>query len=554
MRVTAGAFAVLGLAVAVAEAQPGKERAAALKAPQALSADELPPVARGAVGDFPTTISGTPVARSGGATVGTAPPGPAWLTGDTGVAPAGGISTKASAVRPLGAPPALGKDERVPPPPKMLDRLKIFPNDKAPAAPEPQPVAQTAPQTVPPPAPQPTAATAFRGTGTNGAPVFAGPPAYRWYGWGSVTPGANPLAPTGQYPKASANWYQITGATPGAFPVPVTAGARGPAGTEPPTYGLAARTPAPTPVVTVAAPAPTLPPVIVERPEPSKFPAPPETKTIPAPTLGALPPSFSPPAVPVPALTPPPIPTKSAAVSPTLPPAPVTVLPPAPPKPELPPPPIPPKTATVAPAPVAASVAILPPPDMAIPPLVPSVTPDAVVPSVAPAVPVSVAPPSAPAKPAVPATLPVEPKPTARTPSPLPTSVTADPPRDEAKWKQSSETAPRPGTWAPATAPNLAPLPTTAVEPPGGWQSGAAPRAVVARGQLNDGPADPIDALIKQMCQGRAVDVEVRHTGTKKIQVCFEARTADDAKKLVSDISKRPELTPYQVDFCVLVK
>ena len=28
------------------------------------------------------------------------------------------------------------------------------------------------------------------------APVYAGPPAYRWYGWGSVTPGANPLSRT----------------------------------------------------------------------------------------------------------------------------------------------------------------------------------------------------------------------------------------------------------------------------------------------------------------------------------------------------------------------
>lgn len=547
MRVTAGAVAVLGLAVAVAEAQPTKERAAALKAPQALSADELPPVARGAVGDFPTTISGTPVTRPGAA--GTVPPGPAWLTGDTGVAPAGGIATKSGAVRPLGTPPTLGKDEKVPPPPKMLDRLKIFP-DKAPAQPEPQPVVQAPPQ--PAPAPQPSASTPFRGTGTNGAPVFAGPPAYRWYGWGSVTPGANPLAPAGQYPKASANWYQITGATPGAFPVPVTAGARAPAGTEPPTYGLAPRTPAPAPVVTVSTP-PTAPPTFVERPEPSKFPTP--ERAVPAPTLGALPPpTFGPPAVPVPSLTPPPIPTKSAVLTPTLPlpptmpPAPVTVMPPALPKPELPPAPI---KSVAAPAPVAAPkaepVAALPPPDMPLPPLVPSVRPDAVIPSVAPAMPVSVMP-TEPAKAVAPAA------PPAAKPAALPTSVTADPPRDDAKWKQSTEAPVRPGTWAPAVAPTPSPLPTMAVEPPGGWQSGAAARPVVARGQLSDGPADPIDALIRQVCQGRASDVEVRHTGTKKLQVCFEARTADDAKKLVSDISKRPELTPYQIDFCVLVK
>jgi len=65
--------------------------------------------------------------------------------------------------------------------------------------------------------------------------VYAGPPAYRWYGWGSTTPGANPHSPTGIYPKASANWYSQTGATPGAFPVPVTYPRRE-NGAEPPIY------------------------------------------------------------------------------------------------------------------------------------------------------------------------------------------------------------------------------------------------------------------------------------------------------------------------------
>lgn len=51
--------------------------------------------------------------------------------------------------------------------------------------------------------------------------TYAGPPAYRWYGYGSPTPGANPYAPTGLSPKGSASWYVQTGATPGAFPVPV---------------------------------------------------------------------------------------------------------------------------------------------------------------------------------------------------------------------------------------------------------------------------------------------------------------------------------------------
>lgn len=78
----------------------------------------------------------------------------------------------------------------------------------------------------------PTAAPAPR-TGTTG--VYAGPPAYRWYGWGTTTPGTNPYAPSGLYPRGSGNWYAQTGATPGAFPVPVSA-PRFTFGSEPPSY------------------------------------------------------------------------------------------------------------------------------------------------------------------------------------------------------------------------------------------------------------------------------------------------------------------------------
>ena len=79
-------------------------------------------------------------------------------------------------------------------------------------------------------------------------------------------------------------------------------------------------------------------------------------------------------------------------------------------------------------------------------------------------------------------------------------------------------------------------------------------RPVVARGQMADTRPDPVATLVKQLCQGRADGVEVRWTGTKKLQVCFETRTAAEAQKLVGDISKRPELAAYQIDFCVLVK
>ena len=75
--------------------------------------------------------------------------------------------------------------------------------------------------------------------------VYAGPPAYRWYGWGTTTPGANAYAPTGQYPRGSANWYAQTGATPGAFPVPVMNPYRTEPTAEPPAYARGAAPDAP---------------------------------------------------------------------------------------------------------------------------------------------------------------------------------------------------------------------------------------------------------------------------------------------------------------------
>ena len=50
------------------------------------------------------------------------------------------------------------------------------------------------------------------------AKVYASKPAYRWYGWGAMTPGRNPMAPEGRAPKPSEAWLNETGATPGAFP------------------------------------------------------------------------------------------------------------------------------------------------------------------------------------------------------------------------------------------------------------------------------------------------------------------------------------------------
>lgn len=70
--------------------------------------------------------------------------------------------------------------------------------------------------------PQPMPMQPFQGVTPNGRMAYAGNPAYRWYGWGTTTPGTNPYAPTGEYPNTSAQWYAMSRATPGAFPVPVT--------------------------------------------------------------------------------------------------------------------------------------------------------------------------------------------------------------------------------------------------------------------------------------------------------------------------------------------
>jgi hypothetical protein len=45
-----------------------------------------------------------------------------------------------------------------------------------------------------------------------------GSPAWKWYGYGTPTPGRNPLAPNGVYPAVPASWHQASGTTPGAIP------------------------------------------------------------------------------------------------------------------------------------------------------------------------------------------------------------------------------------------------------------------------------------------------------------------------------------------------
>jgi hypothetical protein len=79
-------------------------------------------------------------------------------------------------------------------------------------------------------------------------------------------------------------------------------------------------------------------------------------------------------------------------------------------------------------------------------------------------------------------------------------------------------------------------------------------REPVARGQAEDVKPDPVASLIRGLCQNRAGGVDVRWTGTRSATVSFECRTIEEAQRLVKDISARPEVIPYQIDFRVLVK
>jgi len=232
MRATVGILGILGLSVAVAAAQAPTndrppQRRAILLPPQAVSPSDFPGIARAAAEELPANPAMTPVVRPTRQAAQTAPE---WLSGtDANVRPASGTNSGQSMVRPLKPRSAASKDDS-----SLLSQGLEKLKGKSGRGES----AERAPNQLPPGVSAVTANanTAFRGTGSNGAPVYAGPPAYRWYGWGSVTPGANPHAPTGQYPPASANWYSITGATPGAFPVTVMHPDRPTSGTEPPVY------------------------------------------------------------------------------------------------------------------------------------------------------------------------------------------------------------------------------------------------------------------------------------------------------------------------------
>jgi hypothetical protein len=503
--VTRSSFVVTLATAGPALAQQAPQRAATLLPPRPLDPSETPPIARAAMDDLPP-LTTTPVTRPTNPQP--RPAGPAWLY-DANVQPAG---AQAATRQPGRAQPAY--DPYAPAPTrdqpsvisKGLDRIKNFGGER----PEPGAMPPTGRE-------QPTANTPFRGTGANGAPVYAGPPAWRWYGYGTVTPGMNPLAPTGQYPKASANWYAVTAATPGAVPIPVMNPYRAAPGSEPPGYVVdpVARTPRPMPN-SYPQSVPVHAPPAVTNPAPAGA-------SRPGPVGGAVERSKFEPTAAVgdaPKLLPqPPLPT-----IPTVPPAPVGV-------PTLTPPPAVsrPIISSADPLPVkpAEPVVTLPP--------IPVVTSE----------PVGVGP-QALADAAVTGTPLTATKPAEQPPA-------APAPGGDVQWQSTPQKLVPLETWGPATG-----TPQQQPTHERGWQPGASlsPSPSAARGQAPEANPRPNPAadLIQAMCRGRAKEPDIRWTGSNRLTVCFEVRTEMEANRLVKDICARPELRPFAIDFCVLVK
>ena len=475
MRVTVGIFGIvlLGATVAVATAQAPasgsvNQRRARLLPPETLHPAELQIVARTAPDDVPTNPTMTPVVRPASRASANSP---GWLNGtDPNVRPASGTGTPGSQVRPLTSRTDGTKDESSLVS-KGLDKLKnAFGGNDRPESAErgqlnqPPGIAKVSA----------SANTAFRGTGANGAPVYAGPPAYRWYGWGSVTPGANPYAPNGQHPPASANWFSITGATPGAFPVPVMNPMRAAPGTEPPAYTVM-------PNGRIA----------------------PISNTVGLPTRTTIQPSDAM------GFVPPPV-DLSRADSPGE--SRVTPMP------------------TITPPPAIVVPTISQPTDRE-PPIRPltGVTPLPQLPEIKPVEPAI----------SVPKT----------TPAALPVSVTDDP----MSWQPNSEST-SPDGWGPSKAKpqSSTTQPAPDLQQPGMGRS--VPGLPVARGQVGDTQPDPMVAVIKRVCEGRVIRVDVRWTGSKKLEVVLQCRNAAEAHRLVKDISAQPQLAPVQIDFSIVVK
>lgn len=250
-----GATALLGAATAgdTVPAAPSA-RSARLLAPQLPTANDWPPIARAQADPLPP-LGMTPVRKAvppPTVNSGTATAAPSWLNGTAPtdtilLATASLPASTNSAVRAANA-----DSRRADTSAKTHDSSARWFAASAARQTSTSAEANNPPQV----------STPFRATTPTGATIYAGPPAYRWYGYGAATPPAFLFHNQGQYPRASADWYHITGATPGAFPVPIPAPplTGSPASIAVPNASVPTPTPVPTPsLVHDNTPPPVLP-------------------------------------------------------------------------------------------------------------------------------------------------------------------------------------------------------------------------------------------------------------------------------------------------------
>jgi hypothetical protein len=138
---------------------------------------------------------------------------------------------------------------------------------------------------------------------------------------------------------------------------------------------------------------------------------------------------------------------------------------------------------------------------------------------------------------------------------PINPAPAAPAPGGDVQWQSTPHKVVPLETWGPASS---GPQPAQPAPPTHerGWQPGVSLSPSAARGQAPEAnpQPNPVTDLIQALCHGRAKDLDIRWTGSRRLTVCFEMRTEPEANRMVKEICARPELRPYAIDFCVLVK
>ncbi len=414
-------------------------------------------------------------------------PMPSWLAGPTptAVRPLTGAEQAAASVAPVKKPSLVestytGMKSYLTPPPSQAPGQSPTPLPQGMLP----PVAQYAPQTTP--------------------GVYAGPPAYRWYGYGAVTPGRNPHAPDGNSPRGSPNWYVQSGATPGAFPVTVTASGQA-------AFGQ--------PVAPAELPSYTLGNVAAALDRPTDPPVP----ATPAP-------AFAPdPGQPLPV-------TVSAAVEPASLSTPAAT------------------ESFPAPLPVFTSS-----PRAAEPALMPTVTPVPTgTPSVTPPARLSEPPAFAPTVSAAPVPAPAGPQPllTWNSSSTDPAVAFSGSKSTAAAASVAAVSLPPAASVTPVAATVIpvtpAVVPASAVVPvTPTW--GAAVKPLGRSQEPGDAAAPTLGQAVRNAAYGFATITEIKHTGPTAVVVRLQAATAADARSAAELVSRLPALRAYAVEFQVTI-